>query len=95
MTRTRSPHRVRAEVSHIKPVVARPDPSPSRWWNSSTLWCGALFTAVQVWALINVLLWFRPDGVARVALVCVMAAAVTAVLSAWERPRSASPHRNE
>lgn len=59
---------------------------------SAVIW-SALFTAVQVWALLVVLVLVHPPGVAHVALACVMAGAVMAVILAWEKcgPDHGSP----
>ncbi|MCI2415855.1 hypothetical protein MOQ72_00325 [Saccharopolyspora sp. K220] len=50
----------------------------------STLLWNALFTVVQLWGLIIVLVHIQPDGMAKAALAAVMAAAVIAVISAWQ-----------
>src|SRR5437868_3945357 len=48
--------------------------------------CAAVFTAVQVWSLLVILVWLPTQGLTRVALACVLAGAVMAVVSAWRRP---------
>jgi hypothetical protein len=51
----------------------------------STLVCTALFTAVQAWSMLVILLGAHAGGVLTVALACTLAGAVTAVASAWRR----------
>ncbi|MDA3642785.1 hypothetical protein LZ318_38315 [Saccharopolyspora indica] len=83
MTRTRSPR----VDSRTIPAAALPQ-RRLRWWDRPMLLCSVLFTAVQVWALVVLLVSVQPDGAVRVALAAVMAAAITAVMSAWGRART-------
>lgn len=82
MTRTRSPRRVDSIPAAVLP------PRRLRWWDRPMVLCSVLFTVVQVWALIVVLVSVQPEGAVRVALASVMAAAVMAVMSAWGRART-------
>ncbi|MGW1680994.1 hypothetical protein [Saccharopolyspora sp. NPDC002376] len=89
MTKTSSPQRVRAGAPRTMSMQTAVSPEcPVRWWNRPMLLCSALFTVIQVWALIVVLVSVQPEGVVRVALASVMAAAVLAVMSAWGRART-------
>lgn len=87
MTGTHGAHRAR-------PDADEPTSMATGLWRSSlggrqrqtsTVMWSALFTAVQAWALLAVLMLVHPQGVAHVALACAMAGAVTAVILAWER----------
>lgn len=50
----------------------------------------AVFTAVQLWAVMVLLSQVHVEGVAAVALAVVMAAAVLAVIYGWQEVRAAS-----
>ncbi|GAA4616778.1 hypothetical protein [Saccharopolyspora hordei] len=89
MTKTRSPQRNLAGVPRTTTVPTAVAPErPSRWWDRPSLVLSVVFSVVQVWALVVVLVSVQPEGAVRVALACVMAAAVLAVMSAWGRART-------
>lgn len=50
----------------------------------STVVATVLFSAVEIWAIIVVLVGFRPDGPAKVALACVVAGTAMAIVLAWQ-----------
>ncbi|MGP4014594.1 hypothetical protein [Saccharopolyspora sp. 5N708] len=88
MTRSRSSHRVRPDAPGTTSVPAASGVETARRHrrrrSPTTLFYSAMFTVVQVWALIVLLVHLQPEGVIKVALASVMAAAVIAVITAWQ-----------
>lgn len=51
---------------------------------SAAMW-SIVFTGIQTWAVLAVLTLVRAQGVAQVALACVLGGAIMAVILAWQR----------
>lgn len=50
----------------------------------STVVATVVFSAVEIWAMIIVLVAFHPGGPAKVALACVVAGTAMAIVLAWQ-----------
>jgi hypothetical protein len=72
----------------IRPTEPETDsremPQPRRRIRLSSVLATIIFSAVEIWAVIVVLVMLRVDGVLKVALCCAIAGALMSIYLAWQ-----------